>query len=95
MAEHHRLLQPDRAEAAVPEVMQVGAADAAHRDIDAHLARADLAGVLLFEPQVVRPVDHDTHATHTHDHPPQTTGVSSGAPAKCAARLSRTSQPIA
>ena len=59
MAEDHRLLQPHGAEAAMLEVVQVGAADAAAAHLDAQLARQRRRGFDLLDAQVVGGVDHE------------------------------------
>jgi hypothetical protein len=53
VAEDHRFLDADRAEPAMLEVVQIRAANAARGHADEHLARTDLAGVLLVEPRSV------------------------------------------
>ena len=59
MAQHHRLAQPHRAEAAMLVVVQVGAADAAVADADADLARAGLERRMVLDAEVLRRVDDD------------------------------------
>ena len=60
MAENHRLLETDRAEAAVLVVMQVGAADAACREADFDLTRSwCIRPGHFFNPQIERSVNDD------------------------------------
>ena len=59
MAEDHRLAQPHGAEAAVVEVVQVGAADAAGLDRDLDLAGAGGLGRALLDAQILRGMDDD------------------------------------
>jgi hypothetical protein len=100
MAEDHRLAHAHGAEAAMVVIMQVGAADAARLDAHGDLAGAERLDGALLDPQIFRRVDHD----RAHGKRPysilqstglQSTGVSSFWPAKWAARLSRTSCPMA
>ena len=59
VAQHHRLLQADAAEAAVLPVVQVGAADAADAHPHADLAGADRGSLDGFDPQVAGGVDDE------------------------------------
>ena len=59
MPEDHRLAEPDRAEAAVVEIMQVRPADAAGLDRDLDLAGSGGLGLALLDPEVLRGMDDD------------------------------------
>jgi hypothetical protein len=59
VAEDHRLPDPHRAEAAVVEVVQIRAADAAGADADLDVARPEVRDGRRFDPKVVRGVDDD------------------------------------
>ena len=59
VAEDHRLAQPHGAEAAMVEVVQVGAADAPGLDRYLDFAGARCLGVALLDAQVLRGVDDD------------------------------------
>ena len=59
MAQHHRLLDPHRAKAAVLEVMQIRAANAAVGYPDPQLARAKGVGLKGVEAQVQRGVANE------------------------------------
>ena len=59
VAEDHRLAQPHGAEAAVVEVVQVGAADAAGLDRDLDLAGAGGLGLALLDAEILRGMDDD------------------------------------
>jgi hypothetical protein len=63
MAQDHRPLDAHRAKAALVEVVQVRAADAAEAYVHQHLARAHLAGVLFHHLQIVGGIDHQTPAS--------------------------------
>jgi hypothetical protein len=59
VAEHHRLLDPHGAEAAMVEIVQVRAADAARLDRDADLVGSGRDRRHGLDPQVLRGVDDD------------------------------------
>ncbi len=55
----HGFLQPYRPEAAVIEVMQVGSANAAGRDLDLHFSRIGISCVTIFNAKVSRFMNDD------------------------------------
>jgi hypothetical protein len=59
MAQHHRLLDADGAEAAMLVVVQVRAADAAAAHAHAQLAGAELGGGNFFDAQVAGGVNDE------------------------------------
>src|SRR5262245_61032516 len=59
VAQNHRLANPHRTEAAVVEIVEIGAANAARLDSDLDLARPHFLRLAILDPQVARGVNDD------------------------------------